>query len=98
MFPAFTTGSTATNAYVIVSQTNTQATGDAAANGCSDGCPAFFAYGSVLDNLSGDATTLEPQYLRSLYDLGTSHDAVNCIYNAACKTGLTPLIHRAVSH
>jgi hypothetical protein len=31
--------------------------------GCVDGCPAFLAYGSVLDNKSGDATTMESQYL-----------------------------------
>ena len=31
--------------------------------GCVDGCPAFLAYGSVLDNISGDATTMESQYL-----------------------------------
>ena len=26
---------------------------------CERGCPAFLAYGSVLDNISGDATTME---------------------------------------
>jgi hypothetical protein len=30
--------------------------------------PALLAYGSVLDNTSGDATTLEAQYLRALSD------------------------------
>lgn len=91
MFPSFT-GSTATNAYVLVSQTNTVPTSDASANGCSDGCPAFFAYGSVLDNLSGDATTLEPQFLHPLTDV-----AINCIYNATgCKGAFN--LHRAVAH
>src|SRR5207245_1095288 len=65
MFPAFT-GTTATNAYVTVEQTNTMPTGDAAAAGCPDGCPAFLAYGSVLDNQSGDATTLGAQFLQPL--------------------------------
>jgi hypothetical protein len=90
LFPSFT-GATATNAYVTVEQTNTQPTGDAAAAGCQNGCPAFFAYGSVLDNLSGDATTLEPQYLRALTDA-----AINCIYNQVCKGPFNP--RRAVRH
>jgi len=90
LFPSFS-GSTATNAYVTVEQTNTQATGDAALNGCPNGCPAFFAYGSVLDNQSGDATTLEPQYLKPLTDA-----AINCIYNLVCKGSFNP--RRAVKH
>jgi hypothetical protein len=91
MFPAFT-GATATNAYVTVEQTNTTPTGDASANGCPNGCPAFFAYGSVLDNQSGDATTLEPQYLKSL-----TTAAINCIYNSTgCKGAFN--LHRAVKH
>lgn len=91
MFPQFT-GATATNAYVLVSQANTQPTGDAVANGCPNGCPAFFAYGSVLDNLSGDATTLEPQFLKPLTDA-----AINCIYNSTgCKGAFN--LHRAVHH
>ena len=35
---------------------------------CVQGCPAFLAYGSVLDNGTGDATTLEAQYLKPLSD------------------------------
>ena len=68
--------------------------GDAAANGCPTGCPAFFAYGSVLDNQTNDPTTLEPQYLQPL-----TNNAITCIYSpdvAACKSGTT--IHRAVKH
>ena len=93
MFPSFT-GTTATNAYVTVEQTGTIPTSDAAANGCTTGCPAFFAYGSVLDNLSGDATTLEPQFLKALSDA-----AITCIYSpsfANCKAGQT--IKRSVRH
>jgi len=84
LFPSFT-GSTATNAYVTVEQTNTTPTTDAHDNGCDNGCPAFFAYGSVLDNQSGDATTLEPQYLKALTDA-----AINCIYNLSCKGSFNP--------
>ena len=84
LFPSFT-GATATNAYVTVEQTGTIPTSDAVANGCNDGCPAFFAYGSVLDNLSGDATTIEPQFLKLLTDA-----AINCIFNTVCKGSFTP--------
>jgi hypothetical protein len=101
MFSSFT-GATATNAYVTVEQTNNIPTADAGANGCGDGCPAFLAYGSALDNATGDATTLEAQFLRSLYDLGANgpngHGAVACIYDSNCKSGLTLKIHRAVKH
>jgi len=91
LFPSFT-GATATNAYVTVEQTNTMPTGDAGANGCPNGCPAFFAYGSVLDNASGDATTLEPQYTQAL-----TTAAINCIYNTTgCKGSFN--LHRAVKH
>ena len=90
LFPSFT-GTAGKNAYITVEQTNTSPTGDAAAAGCGNGCPAFFAYGSVLDNVSGDATTLEPQYLKPLTDA-----AVNCIYNQVCKGSFNP--KRAVKH
>ena len=63
-------------------------------NGCPTGCPAFFAYGSQLDNQTNDPTTLEPQYLQPL-----TNNAITCIYSpdvAACKSGTT--IHRAVKH
>ena len=97
LFPSFT-GATATNAYVTVEQSNTVPTADASANGCPNGCPAYFAYGSVLDNTSGDATTLESQYLKSLWDIGANHGAIACIYNSDCKAGLAVKIHRAVKH
>ena len=79
------------NAFVTVEQTNTIPTSDAGLNGCGNGCPAFFVYGSVLDNQSGDATTLEPQYLKPLTDA-----AINCIYNLVCKGSFNP--RRAVKH
>lgn len=94
LFPSFTQASTSTGAYVIVQQGGTQPTGDASANGCPAGCPAFFAYGSQLDNQTNDPTTLEPQYQQPL-----TNNAITCIYSpdvAACKSGTT--IHRAVKH
>ncbi len=92
-FPGFT-GVTATNAFVTVEQipTSTIPTSDAAANGCSNGCPAFFAYASVLDNATGDATTLEAQFLKRL-----TSTAINCIYNQVCKDAV-PTLKRAVKH
>ncbi len=63
MFPNVT----GTNFFVVVEQRNNIPTNDAP-EGCVQGCPAFLAYGSVLDNGSGDATTLEPQYLLELTD------------------------------
>lgn len=65
MFPSFA-GATATNAYVIVEQRNNAAAANAPSSCLPEGCPAFFAYGSILDNVSGDATTLEPQFLKPL--------------------------------
>jgi hypothetical protein len=90
LFTPFT-GTTATNAYVTVEQvaTATVPTSDAVANGCSDGCPAFFAWGSLLDNFTGDAITLEAQYFKKL-----TIDQVQCIYNLTCKGG-TYKPHRA---
>lgn len=94
LFPSFAQAATSTNVYIVVSQSGTQPTADAAANGCPTGCPAFFAYGSQLDNQTQDATTLEPQYFQPL-----TNNAITCIYSpdvAACKSGTT--IHRAVKH
>lgn len=90
LFTPFT-GPTATNAYVTIEQipTATIPTSDAVANGCTDGCPAFFAWGSLLDNFTGDAITLEAQYFKKL-----TTDQVQCIYNLTCKGG-TYKLHRA---
>jgi len=93
-FPAFATGPTSTNAYIVFSQSGTQPTADAQQNGCTSGCPAFFAYGSSVDNQTNDATTLEPQFQMPL-----TNNAINCIYfpdTAACKSGVS--IHRAAKH
>jgi hypothetical protein len=94
LFPTFTKSATATGAYAIFQQSGTTPTADAQANGCPTGCPAFFAFGSSLDNQTNDPTTLEPQYLIPL-----TNNAITCIYSpdvAACKSGTT--IHRAVKH
>ncbi|MDP9362559.1 MAG: hypothetical protein M3P29_14050, partial [Acidobacteriota bacterium] len=90
IFSAFPVGPTSTNAYIVFQQSGTSKTSDADANGCPTGCPAFFAYGSQLDNLTQDATTLEPQYLMPLTD-----KAILCIYSpdvalCAAKAGSGP--------
>jgi hypothetical protein len=90
LFPNFS----GTNAFVTVEQGGTTPTADAIANGCQTGCPAFFAYGSQLDNQTQDATTLEPQFMQAL-----TNNQITCIYSpdvAQCKAGAT--IHRAVKH
>lgn len=53
------------NLFVVVEQTAVTAL-PTAPEGCLEGCPGFLAYGSVLDNLSGDATTMEAQYMIEL--------------------------------
>lgn len=77
-----------TNYFVTVEQTNSVATGDAP-DGCTQGCPGFLAYGSVLDNDSGDATTLESQYMIPLSD-----EALLVLYPGAGKG----LLRRSVRH
>ena len=71
MFNNFGSG---TNLFVTVEQRNNTPTADAPST-CQQGCPAFLAYGSVLDNVSQDATTLEPQYLEPL-----NGEAIDKIY------------------
>ncbi|HEX2059410.1 MAG TPA: hypothetical protein VHK90_01590 [Thermoanaerobaculia bacterium] len=69
--------------FVVVEQRSSTATPNSPGS-CDNGCPAFLAYGSVLDNVSGDATTLEPQYLVEL-----SSQAIQVIYpNQAGKQPL----------
>jgi len=63
LFPNLAPGS---NYFITVEQRNSEAFGNNVPASCDKGCPAFLAYGSVLDNVSGDATTLEPQYLKEL--------------------------------
>jgi hypothetical protein len=96
LFPNVNFTTNGTNLWAEISQINSTAVGTVPDSCKPNGCPAFFAYGSVLDNGSGDATTLEPQYEIPLTDA-----AIACIYptNAAtsnCKGGKT--IRRAVAH
>lgn len=78
MFPGFT----GENYFVVVEQRNPVPV-PPFPDTCPQGCPAFLAYGSVLDNGTGDATTLEPQYLQPL-----TKAAIATIYpNASGKAG-----------
>ncbi len=86
MFPNVAQGS---NYFVTVEQRDSTPTNDAPQS-CVKGCPAFIAYGSVLDNLSGDATTLESQYLLEL-----SGDAIDAIYP---RNAGKPGIRRSARH
>jgi hypothetical protein len=86
-FPTFT-GATATNAFVRITQVASTPTSDAAQFGCSDGCPGFLAYGSLLDNVTNDATTLE-----SVYDAPLSSLALDVIYGSGSAG--KPVINRA---
>lgn len=85
MFP----GVTGDNYFVIVEQRNPEPVGTVPAT-CVQGCPAFLAYGSVLDNGTSDATTLEAQYLKPLSD-----SAIVVIYpSGSGKAG----VRRSVRH
>lgn len=64
-FNALFPGITGSNFFVTVEQRNSSAVPGAPAT-CERGCPAFLAYGSVLDNISGDATTMEAQYMKEM--------------------------------
>jgi hypothetical protein len=76
------------NYFVTVEQRNPVPTADAPPT-CTSGCPAFLAFGSVLDNVSGDATTLETQYLVEM-----NPEALGILYPGAGKLG----IRRGVRH
>jgi len=84
---------TGSNYFVVVEQTNSTAEGSDVPASCGgQGCPAFLAYGSQLDNASGDATTLEAQYLNEL-----SAAAIAAIYPSGSQAGKT-LMRRSVRH
>jgi hypothetical protein len=87
MFPNLPLGS---NYFVTVEQRESTPFGNAPTS-CGDrGCPAFLAYGSVLDNVTGDATTLEPQFMKEL-----SAEVLEELYPASA--GKRP-VRRAVNH
>ena len=56
-----------TNFFVVVSQRPGAAVNNPP-SGCVTGCPAFLAYGSTVDNGSGDATTQESQFMVPMSD------------------------------
>jgi len=90
MFGAFT-GATATERIRAVEQTGTSATGEAARTAARTAARRSSRM-IGLDNSSGDATTLEPQYLKPL-----TSAAINCIYSSTgCKGAFN--LHRAVKH
>ena len=72
---------TATNlqiaGYLVIEQTTVTPTAAAAGAGCTDGCPSFFAYGSVLDNVTDDPTTMEGQFFSGLSDT-----QLGCVFSA----------------
>jgi len=89
----FGTEFTGSNYFVVVEQTNSTAEGSDVPAACGgQGCPAFLAYGSVLDNASGDATTLESQYMKEL-----GPEAIAAIYPSTQGSGKT-LMRRSVRH
>lgn len=82
--------------WATVNQQNSTATSDSPQSCGTTGCAGFFAYGSVLDNVTNDATTMESQYTKSL-----NGAQIACIYPApdqtvTCKS--TPKMRRAVRH
>ncbi|MGZ5433029.1 MAG: hypothetical protein ACXW31_09070 [Thermoanaerobaculia bacterium] len=83
-------GITGSNFFVTVEQRNSIPINGTVPATCERGCPAFLAYGSVLDNISGDATTMEAQYLKAL-----SAEAIDIIYPLGSGKG--PL-RRLVRH
>ncbi len=88
MFPSFAAGPTSTNAYVTVEQSGNQATNESPTDCLPDGCPGFLAYASVLDNVTGDATTLE-----AIYEQALSGQAIIAIYGSSAGK---PNFRRAV--
>jgi hypothetical protein len=78
VFQGLQTGPTQINLYVTVEQISSTAEPGAPSTCGSDGCPGFLAYGTVLDNLSGDGTTLEAIYQEPLSD-----NALSAIYGSS---------------
>ncbi|HEX6640361.1 MAG TPA: hypothetical protein VF215_04580, partial [Thermoanaerobaculia bacterium] len=72
LFPEATFGE---NYFVVLEQRTSTPNPSGVPVDCDLGCPAFLAYGSVLDNVTNDATTLESQYLKEL-----SPEAILVIY------------------
>ncbi|HJQ40648.1 MAG TPA: hypothetical protein VKB93_26180, partial [Thermoanaerobaculia bacterium] len=93
----FGTEFTGSNYFVVVEQTNSVA--ESPGNGIvvpaacgGQGCPAFLTYGSLVDNASSDAITLEAQYLKEL-----GPEAIAAIYPSTTGSGKT-LMRRSARH
>lgn len=80
------------NYFVTIEQISSTPNPSGVPTSCDQGCPAFLAYGSVLDNVTNDATTLESQYLKEL-----TSEAVAVIYPGSNSSG-KPSIRRSVRH
>lgn len=78
------------NYFVVVEQISSTPNPSGVPSTCDQGCPAFLAYASVLDNVTTDATTLEAQYLKEL-----TAEAIFVIYPTSA--GKQPW-RRAVRH
>jgi hypothetical protein len=72
-------GATGAGLWMTVEQTSVTPTSEASnqAFGCTDGCPGFFTYASVIDNVTQDPTTLESQFQVPL-----TQAAINVIFPA----------------
>ncbi|MFL6246639.1 MAG: hypothetical protein ACJ74H_11480 [Thermoanaerobaculia bacterium] len=78
------------NYFITVEQISSTPNPSGVPSTCDQGCPAFLAYGSVLDRVTTDATTLESQYLKEL-----TAEAIFVIYPTSA--GKQPW-RRAVRH
>jgi hypothetical protein len=87
--PALATGQ---NLYITIEQTSVTPTNPSDPL-CGDGCPAFFAYGSLLDNATSDAITLEAQFAIPLDDR-----ALTCLYAPTANCKVARSIRRSVRH
>jgi hypothetical protein len=86
---AFGASVTGENFFVTVEQRNSQAIAGAPST-CVQGCPAFHADGTVLDNGTGDATNLEATYINA-----RSHAARRVIYPSSSGKAS---VRRSVRH
>jgi hypothetical protein len=87
-----TAGTDMTNLFVVAEQISSTPRTDIPGfpAGCSaDGCPGFFAFASILDNVTGDAVTLEGAFGVPLPDA-----ALTEIYGS--KPGGSPMLRRTI--
>lgn len=68
------------NYFVVFEQRTSTPVPTGVPSSCEQGCPAFLAYASVLDNVTGDATTLESQFMKEL-----SPEQILVVYPTAGK-------------